>query len=349
MKQWKNTVIPEEATIKDAVRTLEHGLLGIAMVVDVKGVLLGTITDGDIRRAILSGTPLSDAALTIMNKHPIVAHVNQDKTEIRNMMSKRHIRQIPVVDDEGRLLSLETTEDTVKPIERPNWVVLMAGGLGSRLQPLTDDCPKPLLKVGGKPLLQTILETLIAQGFRRFYFTVNYKAEMIEQYFGDGSRWDVQIRYIREDKRMGTAGSLSLLPEKPEHPFIVMNGDLLTKVNVKQLLEFHIDHQSMATMCVRDFEFQVPYGVITIDRHKLVSIQEKPTQQFFVNAGIYVLEPGTLDYIPNGQFYDMPILYESLVANQHNVSVFPIREYWLDIGRMDDYKRANSEYLEVFG
>jgi len=263
-------------------------------------------------------------------------------------MKLKQLRQIPILDDHGRVISVEFYDFIALSSQLDNWVVLMAGGLGTRLQPLTDDCPKPLLEVGGRPILQTILESCIKHGFNRFYLSVSYKAKMVEDYFGNGSRWGVDIRYIREDKRMGTAGALSLLPERPTKPFLVMNGDLLTKVNFKQLLDFHLEHCAQATMCVRDYDFQVPYGVVKIQQHRLVDIEEKPAQKFFVNAGIYVLEPEVLDMIPKDEFYDMPSLFMKLVALHHETIVFPIREYWLDIGNKVDFEQAIGDFSEVF-
>jgi len=226
---------------------------------------------------------------------------------------------------------------------------LMAGGLGSRLGELTKDTPKPLLKVGTKPILEVILENFISHGFHRFYISVNYKAEMIRDYFGDGSRWGVEIRYLHEHKRLGTAGALSLLPDNPTLPVLVMNGDLLTKVNFRQLIDFHNETNSKATMCVREFELQVPYGVVQIANHRLRAIEEKPVQRFFVNGGIYVLSPDMLQFIPEDSFYDMPTLFDEIIARGEETSVFPIREYWIDIGRADDFERANDEvYKEGF-
>jgi NDP-sugar pyrophosphorylase family protein len=231
---------------------------------------------------------------------------------------------------------------------RDNWVVLMAGGLGSRLRPLTDECPKPMLRVGNKPLLETIIETFIEQGFRRFFISVNYMADTIKEYFGDGSRWGAEIQYLEETSRLGTAGALSLLPEKPQAPLLVMNGDLLTKINFRQLLDFHREHHAQGTMCVREYEFQVPYGVVKMDHHRITGFEEKPIQRYFVNAGIYVLEPQALQHIPHGVFFDMPSLFQTLMADRQEAVVFPIREYWLDIGHMADYDRANGEFARNF-
>jgi NDP-sugar pyrophosphorylase family protein len=224
----------------------------------------------------------------------------------------------------------------------------MVGGLGTRLRPLTQDTPKPMLPVGGKPILQTIVEKFASYGFVNIVMCVNYKSEIIQNHFGDGSRFGVTIEYIFENERMGTAGALSLLSQRPEEPFFVMNGDLLTNVNFEHLLEFHEHHNAVATMCVREYDFQVPYGVVNIQEGKIITIEEKPVHKFFVSAGIYMLEPKSIEHIPSNTFYDMPTLFEKLIAMNENALSFPLREYWLDIGRMEEYEKANSEYHEVF-
>jgi len=330
------------------MKVIDRSMLQSALVVDDNRRLLGTITDGDIRRGILRGIPLDKPVYKIMNTKPTVAQLQDSPENLYALMKLKQLRQIPILDEHGRLISVEFYDFVAFSSHLDNWVVLMAGGLGTRLQPLTDDRPKPLLEVGGRPILQTILESCMEYGFNRFYLSVNYKAEMIENYFGDGSRWGVDIRYIREAKRMGTAGALSLLPEGPTKPFLVMNGDLLTKVNFKQLLDFHLEHRAEATMCVRDYDFQVPYGIVKIQQQRLVGIEEKPAQRFFVNAGIYVLEPEVLDMIPKDEFYDMPSLFMKLVKLHRETIVFPIREYWLDIGNKIDFEQAIGDFSEVF-
>ena len=224
----------------------------------------------------------------------------------------------------------------------------MAGGLGTRLRPLTQDTPKPLLKVGDKPILQTIIESFAKYGFEDIVISVNYKSHMIKDYFGDGSQFGVKISYIDEDKRLGTAGALSLLNDKPKEPFFVMNGDLLTNVNFEKFLDFHTFENSIASMAIREHEFQIPYGVIQTNGAKITDIKEKPIQKFFVNSGIYILSPQTLDYIPKDEFFDMPTLFNKLIEDNKNVLSFPIHEYWLDIGRMEELQKAQSEYFGVF-
>ncbi|TGU70601.1 CBS domain-containing protein [Geomonas terrae] len=348
MDNWKKVVVSLDTTIKSTIEIIDATAMQIALVVDEGMRLVGTITDGDVRRAILHNISLDGPASTIMNPHPIVATTTQSRETTLTVMRNKVIRQIPVVQEDGVLVGLEIFDELVKPVARKNVVLLMAGGLGSRLRPLTNECPKPLLKIGDKPILETILENFIEHGFRKFYLSVNYMAEMIEEYFGDGSNWGVEISYLRENERMGTAGALSLLPPGIEDPVIVMNGDLLTRVNFTHLLNFHLENPGKATICVRDYEFRVPYGVVKVDGHRLTGIAEKPVHQFFVCAGIYVLDSDVIGMVPKSTFYDMPHLLEKLLAEKHDTSVFPVREYWMDIGRLADFERANSDYVEVF-
>jgi NDP-sugar pyrophosphorylase family protein len=227
-------------------------------------------------------------------------------------------------------------------------VVLMAGGLGSRLRPLTNDCPKPLLKVGGKPILEIILEKFIDEGFQNFFISINYMGDSIRSYFGDGSRWDVSIEYLEEKERLGTAGGLSLFPEPPDEPVIVMNGDLLTKINFNNLLNFHKDSRASATMCVREHEVSIPYGVVRAESSRLIELQEKPVQKILVNAGIYVLSSEAVRLIPENSYFDMTDLFNTMIAKNWHTSVYQIREYWIDIGRMKDFEMANVEFGKFF-
>ncbi len=339
---WKESVLNKGASARDALTTLEKSPIKTLVVVDDVGRLLGTITDGDIRRAILRGVSLDDSVQQVMNTNPIVSDPRADFEAIMQKVRKKRIHHLPVVDHEGKVIGIQGVGNPGEAIH-DNWILLMAGGLGSRLGPLTHDIPKSLLSVGSKPLLEIILETLVQQGFRKFYISVNYKAEMIQEWCGDGSKWGAQIRYLHEPKKLGTAGALSLLPEKPTKPLLVMNGDLLTKVNLGQLLHFHESHGALATMCVRQYDFQLPYGLVKLEKYSLLGIDEKPVQRHFVNAGIYVLNPEAVDYVPKDTYFDMPKLFDDLIAKKHAVTAFPILEYWLDIGRSVDFEKANSE------
>lgn len=348
MLDIKDALITSEMSIKKVLEIIDKGSRQIALVVDKNNTLIGTITDGDIRRGLLNGLDLQSSIESIIHKHPTVAKISDTKEEILKKALAKKLHQIPIVDDENRVLGIKEIEELVSPSIKPNKVVLMVGGLGTRLRPLTENTPKPMLMVGNKPILQTIVEKFAEYGFTNIVMCVNYKSHMIQDYFKDGSAFGVSIEYVLEEQRMGTAGALSLLSSLPNEPFFVMNGDLLTNVNFEHLYHYHLSNNAMATMCVREYDFQVPYGVVNIEEGKILSIQEKPVQKFFVSAGIYMLNPQAIAYIEKDTFFDMPTLFEKLIAQGQNALSFPIREYWLDIGRMEEYERANVEYKDVF-
>ena len=337
---------PEEILLR-AIETLNKVNPQFCLVVDDSGRLLGTLTDGDIRRGILSGASLQDPVRRVMFQQPVTASPEDSLEKVRILMRSRHVKFAPLVDSTGAVVGVQTLE-AFGPAERDNWVVLMAGGLGERLRPLTDDCPKPLLHVGLKPLLEIIIENLSDQGFHRFFLAVNYKSEMFEEHFGDGSRWGATVAYLRESRRMGTAGPLALLPERPQTPLLVMNADLLTSINFGQLLDFHRETKARATMCVREYDFEVPYGVVRLEGNRMTGIDEKPVQRFFVNAGIYVLEPDVLELLKPHEPCDMPVLFERILAAGGETAAFPICEYWLDIGRHTDLKQAKEDVSGLF-
>lgn len=345
---WKKIALQPDQTLREALRVIDEGGVQGALVVDNTARLKGIVTDGDIRRGILQGITLDTPVSEVMNTDPVTARPADDPKRLIQVMRQRRIHQLPVVDESGKVVALGVLAELLEPQRRTNPVMIMAGGLGTRLRPLTDDCPKPLLKVGGQPILETIVDGFLAYGFHRFHFFVNYKAAMIEAYFGDGSDWNAEIDYVHEGKRLGTAGPLSLLEKRPEEPFFVMNGDLLTTLNMEQVLDFHEEHDAAATMCVRDYEVRVPYGVIETEDQRMIGLEEKPVHRHFVNAGVYVLEPEALDYIPENEFFDMPELFESVIQAGQMSVVFPIREYWQDVGQKEDFNRAQGEYSEVF-
>jgi dTDP-glucose pyrophosphorylase len=348
MKNIEKIKLTIHSTIREALQIIGAGAIKFAVVVEQDDNLLGTLSDGDIRRAILDGKTLEMTIKDIYNTNPLVASINNSKEEIINLCRSKKIYQIPVIDDAGKIISIDLLDDLLKPKFQENKVILMVGGLGKRLRPLTEKTPKPMLHVGGKPILQTIVENFASYGFVNIVMCVGYKSNIIQEYFGNGDKFGVHIEYVREDKRMGTAGALSLLTTKPQEAFFVMNGDLLTNVNFEHLLEFHISQNAMATMCVREYDFQVPYGVVNIKKGQILSIEEKPVQRFFVSAGIYMLDPVAIGLIPDNEFYDIPTLFEKLITEEKKIISFPLREYWLDIGRIEEYEKANLEYSEVF-
>jgi len=348
MKSWKDALISPADSIHRAVEVIDQSALQVCLVVEEDRRLVGVVTDGDVRRGILQGIALERPVSETMFTRFTAVSADTPRETVRRLMREKQLRHIPVLDPQGRVVDLKLLSDMIEPEVKPNSVVLMAGGLGTRLRPLTQDCPKPMLKVGDKPILETIIENFVDQGFVHFYLAVNFKSHVIEDHFGDGSDYGAQITYLREEKRLGTAGALSLLPQRPQHPFLVMNGDLLTKINFSQLIDFHAEHQALGTMCVRQYDMQVPYGVVDVQDNTILGLQEKPVHSFFVNAGIYALDPQALDYIPHDRFYDMTDLFQTLVQNGSPTSAFPIREYWIDVGQMSDYERANGEFGRYF-
>lgn len=348
MRSAKKISVSPTTSIREVLETIDRGTMQIALVVENER-LVGTITDGDIRRAILAGRGLDDSIAGTFNARPVKGYVSQPKEDLLQMALASGVKQVPMVDGDGLLVGIEFVEDYLRVSEKPNRVVVMAGGLGTRLRPLTDKTPKPLLKVGSKPILETILRNFTRYGFRNIFLSVNYKAEQIQDYFQDGQAFGAKLRYLVETQRLGTAGALSLLPEDPEEPVIIMNGDLLTNVNFEHLLNYHLLSGASATMCVRDYELQVPYGVVHTEGATIQNIEEKPIHRYYVNAGIYVLSPEVLRQIPRDSFFDMPQLFQKLIKDKVKTCSFPVREYWMDIGQPADFEQANDEYEEVFG
>lgn len=348
MKSWQSTLIGPETSLRTALETINQVGCQMVLVVDERRRLLGTLSDGDARRALLRGLTLTNRAADAMHLTPTTARGGDDRATRLATMRRLGVHQLPVVDADGIVIGLETLDDYLSTPARDEWVVIMAGGLGSRLKELTHDTPKPMLRVGSRPLLETIVRGYADQGFRNFYFAVNYKAEQIEHHFGDGSRHGIRVRYLREQQRLGTAGALSLLPEPPTQPIFVTNADLLTKENFAYMVDQHIESGADATMGVREYEMQVPFGVVRERDGQIEAIEEKPIQRFTVSSGMYVLSPDALELVPGNQFFDMPTLFETMVARGMRTRCHRVDGYWLDIGRLPDYERANLEFDEVF-
>ena len=344
MSNWRDALVSSSTTLRQTIEAITEGSLQIALVVDSDNKLLGTVTDGDIRKAILAGKDLSITAAEAMRREPITSAAKTPRAAILNLMREKRIHQMPLLDELGRVVDVLTVDDMIGALQKPNAVVIMAGGLGARLHPLTQDTPKPMLKVGGKPILETIIQSFVDQGFINFFVSINYKAEMISEYFGDGSKFGVTITYLNEKTRLGTAGGLSLLPKNIHAPVIVMNGDLLTRISVDALLDFHEREDAVATMVVREDHYQIPYGVVQVDGTQIIGVEEKPTQRNLVNAGIYVISKLGLENIPKDTFYDMPTHFAKLSADGHRTAAFPLHEYWVDIGRLDELERAQREW-----
>ncbi|MBF0371188.1 MAG: nucleotidyltransferase family protein [Magnetococcales bacterium] len=349
MDNWRSVCMPPQTPLIEALGVMNNGALQLGIVVDSNDQLQGLVTDGDVRRGLLQKIHMEAPVSTVMNRSPVTAKASDSREHNLALMRAMELEHIPLLDESGRVVGLEMLRELSQPASRDNWVVIMAGGLGTRLAPLTRDCPKPLLRIGSKPILEVILENFIQYGFHRFFFSVNYKKQMIQDHFGDGSDWGVNIQYLEEAAKLGTAGSLGLLPEEPKQPFFVMNGDLLTRINFSHILDFHKERKARATLCVRRVEQTIPYGVVEMDDHRLLGIEEKPVREYFVNAGIYLLDPGVLSLIPAGNGpIDMPNLFQRVIDNGEMATAFPFLDYWLDIGRMGDFHQACRDYPEVF-
>ncbi|WP_022941181.1 nucleotidyltransferase family protein [Psychromonas hadalis] len=340
---WKNILIKADCSVRNALVVIDKEALRGAIVIDSDNKLLGVVSDGDIRRGLLSGISLDDYVENVMNSQPITATTDTSKEQLIQLMESKEILSIPIIENDV-VVGLQTLHESLSVSKVENPVFLMAGGFGTRLRPLTNNCPKPLLKVGDKPILEITLLNFIKFGFVNFYISTHYMAEMIQDHFGDGSKWGVSITYIHEDSPLGTGGALGLLPDDlPALPLILMNGDILTNIDFNKLLSFHMHETADATMCVREYEYQIPYGVIQGEHGKVTSMVEKPIQIFHVNAGIYVINQSIVNGVSAGTVVDMPTLLELNIAEKGKVMMFPIHEYWLDIGRMEDYQRAQAD------
>ena len=343
MRKISKIKLKTSASIKQALEIISRGAIQIAIVVDRNNKLVGTITDGDIRRGLLKGYDLNSSIKPIIFKKPIIAKESYNKEKLIKIALSKKIYQIPVVDKNYRPIGIHILNELIIPKKKTNIVVIMAGGRGKRLKPLTNNTPKPMLKVGNKPILLTIIEKFKDNGYKNFILCVNYKSEIIKRFFGNGKKFGVNIEYVKEKKRMGTAGALSFLKKKLLEPFFVMNGDLLTNLDFEKLLDFHHYHNSKATMCVSEYNIDSPYGEVKLDFEKIISIEEKPTHKFFVNAGVYVLDPKCLNLVPK-KFYDMTTFFKDIISKNYKTASFPMGEYWLDIGKHNDYKKANIDY-----
>jgi dTDP-glucose pyrophosphorylase len=348
MKNWEQILIGPTVPLRDALETIDKAGTRMVLVVDETRRLLGSLSDGDIRRGLLRGLTLVDPVTSAMHLGPTTADAGEGRQAILARMRKLGLYQMPVVGPGDVVVGMETVDDLLTTPARDNLVINMAGGRGMRLAELTQETPKPMLKVGSRPLLETIVSNLALQGFSKIHLAVNYKAEQIERHFGDGSAFDVEISYLREDRPMGTAGALSLLIKKPDQPLIVTNADLLTREDLGHMLDRHVEANAHGTMAVRNYEMQVPFGVVRESESGIEAIEEKPIQRFVVSAGMYVLSPQVLELIPHQQAVDMPALFDLMMRHGMQTRCHHIDGYWLDIGRMADYERANLDFAEIF-
>lgn len=346
INNWKQVFLNNKANLKDAMKILNDFASRIVIIVEESNNnLVGTITDGDIRRGLLRGLTLEASVVEVMNTSPVTASFSMNSDTIHNILRQEGILAIPIVDNNKKVVGLETIDSLDINSNSDVSVVLMAGGFGKRLYPLTNNLPKPMLTVGIKPILENIIENFVSQGFRNFYISTFYKSEIIKNHFKDGRHLAANIQYINEEEPLGTAGALWFLKDKIKTPFIVMNGDLLVKINFKHLIDFHLNYNALATMCVRESTYQVPYGVVTMDDVNILKIQEKPTYSYFINAGIYCLNNIVFDFFNKNQYINMPTLFQEIINAGKTVCAFPIHEYWVDIGSMDDYQKATLGYV----
>jgi dTDP-glucose pyrophosphorylase/CBS domain-containing protein len=346
--------IRPERPIRQAIALIDQNEKGIVLVTDEEKRLLGTITDGDVRRAMLVGdtleTPLSRLlARKAGSKYsqPLTAPAGTERAALLQLMKDHELRHIPLVDASGHVAGLATLDDLLPDNVLPLQAVIMAGGFGVRLQPLTESMPKPMLPVGDRPLMELTLEQLRQAGIRRVNITTHYMPEKIIDHFGDGSNFGVELNYVNEDRPLGTAGALALL-ETPQEPLLIINGDILTRVDFRAMLNYHREQKAELTVAVRQYDIQVPYGILECEGFRVCQVREKPLLRFLANAGIYLMEPSVHSYIPNGRRYDMTDLIQRLITESRIVVSFPIIEYWLDIGQHADYSRAQAD-IKTFG
>jgi dTDP-glucose pyrophosphorylase/predicted transcriptional regulator len=338
---WQNTILNPQSSIIEAIEKLNEFGFGIILVSNEKKKLIGTVTDGDIRRALIKHTPFNTAIEHIMNQKPYTANYKKLNEELLEILSKNNILQIPLIDENNELVGLKSLNNLLEKNKYSNPVFIMAGGFGKRLKPLTTKTPKPMLEVGGEPILEKTIKQFINSGFYNFYISTFYKSKVIKDYFQDGANWNISIKYIDEPKPLGTAGALSLLPYKKfNSPIIMINGDLITDLNIKNLLSYHNEQENMITIGAKKYDIHVPYGVIETVDYKVKSIVEKPTHYFFINAGIYVINPKIIDNLLINKKIDMPYWITKLIEKNININIFPIHEYWLDIGERSQYEEA---------
>jgi dTDP-glucose pyrophosphorylase len=339
---WRKAVLPQNATVEQAINNLNEAAIKIVLVVNEAGELVGTISDGDIRRGLLKGIHLKSSISNIVHRNPLVVPPEMARDMVRQLMLANKIQQIPAVDEHRRVVGLHLWDDITATLERPNIMVIMAGGQGIRLRPHTEHCPKPMLSVAGKPMLEHIIDRAIAEGFRHFVLAVHYLGNVIEKHFGNGEHMGIRVDYLREHMPLGTAGALSLLNPAPEQAFVVTNGDVITDIKYGQLLDFHNRHGASATMAVRVHEWQYPFGVVQTKGMDIVGFEEKPTSRSHINAGVYVLDPNSLRALHHDERCDMPTLFERLHTQSKRIIAYPMHEPWLDVGRPDDLSFANQ-------
>lgn len=341
--RWRRALLPVDATLAQTIENLNEVSIKLALCVDAEGKLLGSVSDGDIRRGLLRGLAMDDPVSEIANPSPMVVPESADRDLVRALMQANKVQQVPVVDPQGRVVGLHLWDELTTPATHDHPMVIMAGGKGTRLRPYTENCPKPMLPVAGKPILQHIIERAQSQGFSRFYLSLNYLGDMIRDHFGDGSALGTTITYVTEEEPLGTAGALSLIDPRPDTPFVVTNGDVLTDIDYRELIEFRERLDAQAVMAVRRYDWTNPYGVVEMDGVDISGFAEKPVTRSHINAGVYAFDPGALDHLEAQRHCDMPTLFDRLREKGRRTVAYPMHEPWLDVGRPDDLERANQK------
>jgi dTDP-glucose pyrophosphorylase len=333
----------------EAIAQIEVSRIGIVLVVDPDQRLVGTVTDGDLRRIILAGISLDEPVSVLLARKtespfakPITEQIGAGRATFIKLLNQYSIRHLPLVDHYQRVVALVTSDDFSPEPERPMQAMIMAGGMGTRLRPLTENLPKPMLPVGNQPLMEIIVNQLRDANISHVNVSVHHESEKITNYFGDGSKFGVKMTYVTEDQPLGTAGALGLM-QTPQETVLVINGDILTQVDFRAMRAYHQEHSADLTVAVQQYDLQVPYGIVECEGASIRSMSEKPVLKFFVNAGIYLLEPSVYNFIPNGERYDMTDLIQRLLSEGRSVVAFPIREYWSDIGQHSDYEQAQEQ------
>lgn len=340
---WQSAILPLGTSLDQAIRNLNNTAIKIILVVNEAGVLEGTISDGDIRRGLLRGLNLESSIASIIRHNPLVVVPDLSRDMVMQLMVANKIQQIPVVDEQHHVIGLHIWDELTAPVIRSNIMVIMAGGMGARLRPHTENCPKPLLDVAGKPMLEHIIDRAKLEGFNHFVLAIHYLGHMIEAYFGNGERFGVKIDYLREESPLGTAGALGLMSPLPRDPFVVTNGDVITDIRYGELLDFHNRHSAMATMAVREHEWQHPFGVVQTQGIEIVGFEEKPIARSHINAGVYALSPEALSVLSADAHCDMPTLFERLQEKSKRTVAYPMHEPWLDVGRPLDLQLASIQ------
>lgn len=337
----KQFVVGMDAPIRKAMETINENWREVVLVADPDERIVGVVTDGDIRRGLLRGVTLASPVGEVMNRQFVAVEPQMDRAAVLDMMKARVIRQVPVIDHDGHLVGIHFLNDLLGTTAKPNAAVIMAGGKGVRLRPLTENCPKPMIQVAGRPILERVVLHLVGYGIRKIYLSINHLGEQIENYFGDGTKFGCTIEYLREDEPLGTGGPLSLLPPQ-EYPVVVMNGDQITQADIGKMLRFHADEKVVATIGVRHYQVDIPFGVVEQEDKRLRGFQEKPSALFLVNTGIYVLNPEVLALVPSQKEFPITTLFDLLLENSQVVGTHHIEEDWIDVGRHDELRKANG-------